>query len=77
MYYLTISRVLWANMQKNMQKYTEFSKLFFATRLKKTLSNSINGNDVHKALKLNCEMYGPFNLRLEVLKIFPNQSFKF
>lgn len=54
-------------MQKNMQKYTEFSKLFFATRLKKKkLSNLINGNDVHKALKLNCEMYGPFNLRLKV-----------
>lgn len=64
-------------MQNNMQKYTEFLKLFFVTSLKKKLSNLINGNDVHKALKLNCEMYGPFNLRLKVLKIFPNQSFKF
>lgn len=54
-----------------------FQNYFLQHVWKKKLSNSINGNDVHKALKLKCEMYGPFNLRLKVLKIFPNQSFKF
>lgn len=67
-------------MSEYAKKYAKIHRIFktiICNKFEKKLSNSINGNDVHKALKLNCEMYGPFNLRLKVLKIFPNQSFKF
>lgn len=67
-------------MSEYAKKYAKIHRIFktiFCNKFEKKLSNLINGNDVHKALKLNCEMYGPFNLRLKVLKNFQTNHSNF